>query len=373
MEKRLFTLLFCLGFLFSCKKNETGMVSPSVSTSPANSVAISSIKTCAAARILPKSRGGSTSGAGVTGSFWPNNTKGVTVLRVKFVDNFASAFIRSKIQYYAKVWETYANVRFDFVGSNESAEIRVACAPGGSWSYVGNESLNIPEKYATMNYGWLTDATSEDEFSRVITHEFGHAIGLWHEQSSPMSNIQWNKPVVYDYYANTSGWSKDEVDQNVFYKLPTDGVTFSPYDPASIMHYPVPKEFTLNGFMIGWNRELSAIDKTFIQTMYPFPGSNPGGEQSLYIIDGFVGYLYGSLVTNQLTVKRDAQGNIIAEVKYPGYMFDSYWKNDQYVIRDASGARYLFSSRTTFNSVRNGTGLKGSISIFKNGQQVFSN
>jgi Bacterial pre-peptidase C-terminal domain. len=36
------------------------------------------------------------------------------------------------------------------------------------------------------------------------------------------------------------------------------------------MHYPVPKEHTIGGFEVGWNRELSETDKQFIKTVYPF-------------------------------------------------------------------------------------------------------
>jgi hypothetical protein len=35
------------------------------------------------------------------------------------------------------------------------------------------------------------------------------------------------------------------------------------------MQYPVPKELTIGGFEIGWNRELSEMDKSFIAKIYP--------------------------------------------------------------------------------------------------------
>ena len=93
----------------------------------------------------------------------------------------------------------------------------------------------------------------------------------------------------------------------------------------------------------------------------------------LYTITGFTGYLYGKLVTNTLSVKVDAAGNIILYEAYPGYPLDFSLKNDQYVIIDASGAQYKFSSQTRFGAKTN-TGLKGrDIKILKNGQQVLGN
>ena len=42
------------------------------------------------------------------------------------------------------------------------------------------------------------------------------------------------------------------------------------YDPQSIMHYPVNKAFTLDGYEVGWNYNLSAGDKKTIASLYPF-------------------------------------------------------------------------------------------------------
>ena len=50
----------------------------------------------------------------------------------------------------------------------------------------------------------------------ALYHEFGHALGFIHEQASPIANIQWNKPVVYEYYQRVYGWSQASVDFNLF-------------------------------------------------------------------------------------------------------------------------------------------------------------
>ncbi|MFN8407097.1 MAG: M12 family metallopeptidase [Sphingobacteriaceae bacterium] len=272
MNKKLIIIGFFTIVLFSCKKDQNNIPTSVITGKKQNSSELSSIHTCSARSYSLENEGPSTSAVGKKVNFWNNNSKGPIVLHVKFLDDLASDFIRSKIQEKAKKWEKYANFRIDFVGADQPAEIRITCdSTSGSWSYVGKENLSIPSNEATMNYGWFTDATEDSEFSRVVVHEFGHALGLEHEQSSPLSNIKWNKPYVYAYYQRTNGWSHEMVDQNVFYKLSTSGTVYSAYDTKSIMHYPVPKEFTLDGRTVGWNTDLSAADKSFINKIYPFP------------------------------------------------------------------------------------------------------
>jgi len=36
------------------------------------------------------------------------------------------------------------------------------------------------------------------------------------------------------------------------------------------MMYPIPRQLTMDGFTVDWNRDLSPDDKKFIKTLYPF-------------------------------------------------------------------------------------------------------
>jgi serralysin len=189
-------------------------------------------------------------------------------LKIKFLGG--DEYLQSKVIKYAKLWEDYANIKFTFVQSG-NAEIRVSFLQGkGSWSYVGTDALNITDQSKpTMNFGWFDHSTPDIEFSRTIIHEFGHCLGCIHEHQSPEANVQWNKGLIYDYYFNTQGWSKEQVDINLFQKFDRSEMTNSHFDRDSIMLYPIPEEFTLNKFSVGWNTHLSPTDEAFVARCYP--------------------------------------------------------------------------------------------------------
>ncbi|MBS1583034.1 MAG: hypothetical protein JST66_12620 [Bacteroidetes bacterium] len=190
-------------------------------------------------------------------------------LRVRFLEG--TPLQKAKVQQYAGEWSKHANIRFTFVEAGE-AEVRVAFRPGlGSWSAVGTDCLSDRRQHVpTMNFGWFDAGTTEEEYRRTIVHEFGHAIGCEHEQANPHFGFTWNKPYVYWWYKKYQGWDPPEVDSNVFRKYPEQEVDATAFDSRSIMQYPIPKEFTVEGIEIDWNTELSPTDIAFAQEHYPF-------------------------------------------------------------------------------------------------------
>lgn len=202
-------------------------------------------------------------GATIKAKQWPRGTTLTVGL------NGGTAFVRSKVIQFARQWETYANIKFNFVTNDRKATIRVTFSPGGSWSYIGTDAYSIKGGKATMNFGWFDNSTPDDEFSRVAIHEFGHALGMIHEHQHPLASIPWDKPKVYAYYKQTQGWSTQQVDVNIFQKYSTTETNYSAYDRASIMHYPVEEELTIGDFSVEWNTVLSPADKSFIGMVYP--------------------------------------------------------------------------------------------------------
>lgn len=130
-----------------------------------------------------------------------------------------------------------------------------------------NPPYNINQLATEMNMD--PNHWNDREMRRVVTHEFGHALGLLHEQSFPGA-VKWKKTdSVYNYYKETQGWERSKVDFNVFEvadQFFTNGTT---YDPKSIMHYSIEPWQTLDGYSLKSSTELSLGDKSLIAALYP--------------------------------------------------------------------------------------------------------
>ncbi|MBP8115360.1 MAG: matrixin family metalloprotease [Chitinophagaceae bacterium] len=214
-----------------------------------------------------------------------------TTLRVR-IDG-GSPLVRSKVIQYANVWTSYANIRFNFITSGDAEIIVTFGDDGQSWSMVGRDAIDDGVRFVgnfvnqgTMHFGWLTDETSEEEFSRVITHEFGHALGFKHEQGHPDSNIPWDRERAYAFYgAAPNSWDRGKVDKQVFEVFDRRETQYSNYDRTSIMQYSVSNELTIGDFEIPMNTRLSETDKAFARLMYP-PGRIVGNKVTVTVVTG---------------------------------------------------------------------------------------
>lgn len=205
-----------------------------------------------------------------------NNTKGALLrgakwdigatITVRFLEG--SPTLRKRVEAVAKEWAAAAYINFDFRNKGPT-HIRIAFAQGqGSWSHLGTLCKKIPEPEPTMNYGWLTDASSDAEVRRVVLHEFGHAIGFIHEHQNSDGGIKWNKPaVIKDLSGPPNNWDEKTIENNMF-KFYQDLDT-TKIDPKSIMMYPIPKSWTLDGFSADLNDHLSTNDKALVRREYP--------------------------------------------------------------------------------------------------------
>ena len=194
------------------------------------------------------------------------------VLTVSFIGG--NKTVKERLKRHAQRWSDYANIFFEFNHRQKVADVRISFnTKDGSWSEVGTDLLSADKADATMNFGWLTPLLNDEEFRQVVLHEFGHTLGCIHEHSRPDNGIPWNKPKVYEYYKESDGWNKDEVDDQVFYKYDKNIIRGSKLDKKSIMMYAVPEELTVGRYSIPFNSDLSREDKVYIGKLYPKRGS----------------------------------------------------------------------------------------------------
>ena len=198
---------------------------------------------------------------------WENGRE----LKCRFLNG--SAAQRKKVEAKAHLWEQFANIKLKFVVTSD-AVIRITFGPdSGSWSAVGTDCLvetYFPRHQPTMNYGWLKDDTQDQEYERVVVHEFGHALGCVHEHQSPKAHLHWNKEKVYEVFSGSPNfWSRDDIDHNILQKYSPKGMAATAFDEASIMLYQFDGALFKDGHGTPLNFALSDHDKRFIAQMYP--------------------------------------------------------------------------------------------------------
>lgn len=192
-----------------------------------------------------------------------------TAIPVMFLSG--SEALQARVRAVAEEWVGNNMARLSFKWVNDPmAAIRIDFVQGnGSWSYLGTVCRQIASPQATMNYGWLTDASSEADVRSVVLHEFGHALGLIHEHQNPKGGIEWNEAaVINDLSGPPNNWDEATIRSNVLDKYAPDAVVSTEVDAASIMMYPIPTAWTDGKFTAGFNGELSARDKELIRTVY---------------------------------------------------------------------------------------------------------
>lgn len=181
--------------------------------------------------------------------------------------------VQAKVQDVALSWTApgLARLTFTFLDDPNSALVRISFAYSGSWSVIGTTCRQITDKtQPTMNFGWLTSDSTDEEIRRVVLHEFGHAIGLIHEHQNPVGGIHWDKDkVISDLSGPPNNWRPEVIEHNMFEPYAADETNFTEMDGQSIMMYPIPSSWTTDGFSVGLNSDLSKTDQKFIHQQYP--------------------------------------------------------------------------------------------------------
>ncbi|WP_343561612.1 M12 family metallopeptidase [Sphingobacterium sp.] len=170
------------------------------------------------------------------------------------------------VKKYAKVWDSLINLSFIYQDSLSGSEIRIKFDPNNksgnsAIGYNANISIDSTRKTMTL-YGALGTPKNAGVFAiATVRHEFGHMLGLSHEQLRSDGLVSW------DDNMNIGGRKTNVIDSIAISKYLN-----TPYDIHSIMHYGIPADKTKNSVQIisyTYSGELSQSDKDFIQKVYP--------------------------------------------------------------------------------------------------------
>ncbi|NUB15495.1 hypothetical protein GAY28_24670 [Azospirillum brasilense] len=288
--------------------------------------------------------------------------------------------VTTLIRTIAGEWENYANIQFDFGGSDTwrdctkkasgFSHIRIGFSERGYWSAIGTDSIKLLNAYQpSMNFENLSMTYSEHSvtFSGVeykidnvvklanaydkgtILHEFGHALALLHEHQNPKlacyEEIKWEGDGnVYDYMAKPpNGWSKDKVDRNIGLAKKYDpDAEGRKADPESIMRYPYPAQILKNGvkshcYKPDQSNTLSKGDKEIVAFIYPKTVAPASVSMSLdsdakvpmsmavaipnaaapTVREDLTARIISDLESNETSVRREARGQLVALLENP--------------------------------------------------------
>ena len=152
----------------------------------------------------------------------------------------------------------FINLKFWETTDVNIAEVRIAFTPGGSWSYLGIDCLQIPSSSPTMNFGWLHKTNPTD--IGTVKHELTHMIGAGHEHQFP-NGITF---ILDEIKKDIPNWSDDEIIHNIINQSKAGTVdTTLDIDLNSIMLYAFPARWNKEGISTKQNNDWSNKDKEF--------------------------------------------------------------------------------------------------------------
>ena len=210
------------------------------------------------------------------------------------------ATIRQAVRNLAPTWSDYANVTFDFDQPTAHVTINLLPQPGvpigtyNCWMGVdclqavrqGRQSMNLVFNPALAN----DPNRLQEEFRRVILHEFGHCLGFIHEHMRPDGPIVWDEAALNRTFGvPPNSWTPQMIRQQIVDAYRGGPLSSSAFDLKSIMMYQFPPGLARyedgRAFDTPNNTVLTPMDKVMANVAYPAEGAGELAE-ALLKVDG---------------------------------------------------------------------------------------
>jgi Astacin (Peptidase family M12A) len=202
---------------------------------------------------------------------------------------------RETIRKLASEWEGPDNsIKFDWgkkgfrdcekAGASLTMHIRVGFDEPGFFSAYGSLSVftrGNAEK--SLNLEGFDKMTAKQIMTKdggywagTVRHEFGHAIGLFHEHQSPKSTCEddFDWDAIYKTFSQPpENWDKAKIDSQLR-RLTDPDIDSTRFDPLSVMKYYYDPKMFKNGkesscYVPQPNNVISELDRKTVAFMYP--------------------------------------------------------------------------------------------------------
>jgi serralysin len=220
---------------------------------------------------------------------------------------------KALIKHYAREWEKYGNFKFHFhkgrkTGNAQSINIHIQAPHERRQGICGTALLGagFTDNRPAMRLECLD--------SRVILHEFGHSLGLYHEQNNPNIRNFLNREEAYRFFQNSYGYSRKFLDDNIFNLKTSKRYDWSEFDKSSIMIYTIPGNVFLDGKPSLRNVFLSKGDHATIRRIYPGKQNVDDSEMITLINDDLT---FNYTIRDQARIRVLIDGRAVLDTSTP--------------------------------------------------------